>query len=562
MREIRWAWRNITARRRLLFVLLGAAVSLLLTACANAASLELAGALARARTYAIQLAVGASRTELVRTGLLEGMCLVGTAALAAAVLAYLGTDALVRYLPPSLTASVNPIDIDYRALLVTTGFAGLAWILSSLPPVIFAWRGKLLELLKIEGASISSSRAGALWRRSLTVAQVALAVMLLVGSVLYVRSYLGLVRLDKGFDSSGVVAISLTIPPQLFGSAAERAAMAQTILERLRARPGVLGAFEGSPPPSTGDSPTSNDHIEVDGKPPMETNILVPRLWVNPDYFRVLGIPLIVGRMFERGDPPTNVIITEALARRLWPDGDAVGHRFREDPRFEWSYVIGVVKHVRTIYDGTSGPGRYFQKYSLRQPPPPVTASTASTPRSSGAAYGFLTVTARVDSRLRASDLYQTVRSIDMRNILKVEFVDDQYARQFADRLLATRIMTGFGMLAFVVAAAGIYGVMAFLVANRAREIGIRMALGADSRRIRRLVLASSMWLVLLGAAIGIGGAFVASRWAQSQLFGVKTTDPITIVLVTVAVVVTALLATWQPARQATRVDPKVLLRN
>jgi putative ABC transport system permease protein len=557
--------RVVAEQRRLLLVLLGAAISLLLTACANAASLELAGALARARTYAIQLAVGASRIELVRTCLLEGMCLVGTAAVAAAVLAYLGTDALVRYLPPSLTASVNPIDVDYRAVLVTTGFAGLAWILSSLPLVVFAWRANLLELLKIEGASISASRAGALWRRALTVVQVALAVMLLVGSVLYVRSYLGLVRLDKGFDSSGVVAISLTIPPQVLGSGAERAAMARTILERVRARPGVLGAFEGSPPPSTGDSPTSNDHIEVDGRPPMETNILVPRLWVDPGYFRVLGITLIAGRMFERGDPPTNVIITESLARRLWPGGDAVGHRFREDPLFEWSHVIAVVKHVRTTYDGTSGPERYFQKYSLRQPPPLATASTASKPRSSsggGPAYGFLTVTARVDSRLRASDLYQTVRSIDTRNILKVEFVDDQYARQFADRLLATRIITGFGVLAFVVAAAGIYGVMAFLVATRAREIGIRMALGADTRRIRRLVLESSMWLVFLGAAIGIGGALVASRWAQSQLFGVRATDPLTIGLVTVAVVVTALFATWQPARQATRVDPNVLLRN
>jgi hypothetical protein len=276
----------------------------------------------------------------------------------------------------------------------------------------------------------------------------------------------------------------------------------------------------------------------------------VPRLWVDPDYFRVLDIPLLASRMFQPGDPPTNVIITEALARRLWKDGDAVGHRFREDPLFEWSDVIGVVKHVRTTYDGTAGPERYFQKYSLRQPPPPVTASTASTPRSSGAAYGFLAVTARIDSRLRASDLYQTVRSIDARNILKVEFVDDQYDRQFADRLLATRIMTGFGMLAFVVAAAGIYGVMAFLVANRAREIGIRMALGADARRIRRFVLASSMWLVLLGAAIGIAGAFVASRWAQSQLFGVRATDPITIVLVTGVVALTALLATWQPGRQ------------
>jgi len=549
--------RVITEQRRLLFVLLGAAISLLLTACANAASLELASVLTRARTYAIQLAVGASRAALVRTGLLEGVYLVGTAGLAASLLAYAGTDALARYLPPSLTASVNPIDVDYRALLVTTGFAGLAWILSSLPLVAFAWRANLLEFLKLEGAPGSASRAGTLWRRALTVAQVAFAVMLLVGSVLYVRSYLGLVQLDKGFNSSGVVAISLTIPPQLLGSGAERAAMAREILERLRRRPGVLGAFEGSPPPSTGDSPTSNDHIEVDGKPPMETDILVPRLWVDPDYFRVLGIPLLAGRMFERGDPPTNVIITEALANRLWPGEDAVGHRFREDPHFEWSDVIGVVKHVRTTYDGPSGPERYFQKYSLRQPPRPVAASTAT-----GAAYRLLTVTARVDSRSRASDLYQTVRRVDARNILKVEFIDDQYARQFADRLLATRIITGFGMLAFVVAAAGIYGVMSFLVANRAREIGIRMALGADSRRIRRLVLESSMRLVLLGAALGIAGAFVASRWAQSQLFGVRATDPLAIVLVTVAVVVTALFATWHPAKQATRVDPKVLLRN
>ena len=552
--------RVVAEQRRLLLVLLGAAVSLLLTACANAASLELAGALARARTYAIQLAVGASRTELVRTGLLEGMCLVGTAAVVAAVIAHFGTDALVRYLPPSLTASVNPIDLDYRALLATTGFAGIAWILSTLPVVVFAWRANLSELLKIEGPSVST-RAGAFWRRTLTVAQVAFAVMLLVGSVLYVRSYLALVRLDKGFDSSGVVSISLTMPPQRLGSGAERAAMAQTILERVRGRPGILGAFEGSPPPSTGDSPTSNDHIEVDDRPPMETNILVPRLWVDQDYFQVLGIPLVTGRMFEPLDPPANVIITDSLANRLWPGANAVGHRFREDPRFQWSYVIGVVKHVRTTYDSPSGPERYFQKYSLRQPPPPVNATT-STPRNSGPAYGFLTVTARVDSRSRASDLYQTVRSVDTRNILKVEFVDDQYARQFADRLLATRIITGFGLLAFVVAAAGIYGVMAFLVANRAREIGIRMALGADSLRIRRLVLGSSMRLVSLGAAIGIAGAFVASRWAQSQLFGVSGTEPMTLVLVTLAVMVTALFAAWHPARQATRVDPTVLLRN
>jgi putative ABC transport system permease protein len=304
----------------------------------------------------------------------------------------------------------------------------------------------------------------------------------------------------------------------------------------------------------------------VDDRPPIDTNILVPRLWVDPDYFHVLGIPLVAGRMFEPGDPPTNVIITEALAKRLWPGTDATGHRFREDPRFQWSHVIGVVKHVRTTYDDTSGPERYFQKYSLQQPPPapPAIASTTPGARSSfaGSSYRFLTITARVDSRSRAADLYQTVRSVDARNILKVQFVDDQYAQQFADRLLAARIITGFGVLAFVVAAAGIYGLMAFLVASRAREIGIRMALGADSQRIGQLVLGSSMRLVLLGAVLGVGGAIAASRWTQSQLFGISATDPMTIALVTGGVVITALLATWQPARQAARVDPKMLLKS
>jgi predicted permease len=548
-------------QRRLLLVLLGAAISLLLTACANVASLELAGALQRARTYAIHLAIGASRASLVRSVLLEGACTIAASGACAVGLAYGGTRLLVTYLPATLTVSVNPIDLDARALTMTSGLAMLAWMLSSVPVAAFAWRTSLLDLLKTEGPSVAASRRGTAARRGLTVAQVALAVMLLVGSTLYVRTYLSLIRLDKGFDSSGVVSLSLTIPPQPFG-AAETGVIARTILERLRARPGVLGAFEGEPPPSTGDSPASSDQIEIDNQPPVETALAIPRLWVDPEYFRVLRIPLVAGRMFEAGDPPTDVIVTEALASRLWPGGGAVGHRFRESPRREWNRIIGVVKHVRTFADGTTGPERYFQKYSMRQPPPTAaTTASAGGAVSSGADYHFLTITARVDSRARAGDLYQTVRSVDARNILKVEFVDDEYARQFADRLLATRIVTAFGLLAFVVAIAGLYGLMAFLVVNRQREIGIRLALGAAPRQIRALVFASAGSLVLLGGAVGIGGALAASRWTQSQLFGVSATDPFTIVLVTLLVVATALLATWQPARQAARVDPSLLLK-
>jgi putative ABC transport system permease protein len=381
--------------------------------------------------------------------------------------------------------------------------------------------------------------------------------------VLHVRSYMALLRLDKGFDSGGVVSISLTIPPQALGTAAERRVLAETLVARLRARPGVVAVFEGSPPPSTGDSPALLDHIEVDDRGPAPSNLLFPKLNVEPDYFKVLRIPLLRGRMFEPGEPATNVIISEALAARLWPGQDAVGHRFRESAQRPWYSVVGVTGHVRLTEDGTTGPTRYFQLYFAKQPPPPPrpAAPVPAGKRSPGFSYGFMTITARVDSRSRTGDLYQTVRGVDPRNILKLQFVDDLYANQFADRLLATRLIGGFGVLAFLVATAGIYSLMAFLVASRAREMGIRVALGASGGDNRRLVLGSSLRLVAAGAATGIASALVLSRWVQSQLFGVRPTDPLTLTGVTLVVIVVALMATWHPARQAARVDPRDLLK-
>jgi len=246
---------TVAEQRRMLLVLVGAALCLLLIACANVASLELANAVGRARTYAIQLAIGASRASLARTALAEGACLVGAAVGAACVLAYAAADVLVRYVTPALRTGANPIDVDERALLFMTALGAITWMASTLPVVVFTWRASLLSVLKLEGPSVAASQSGTFVRRALTVAQVALAVLLLVGSVLYVRSYLALLRLDKGFDSTGVASIALIIPPQLFGTSAERQVLTETILDRVRARPGVIAAFEGSPPPNTGDSP-------------------------------------------------------------------------------------------------------------------------------------------------------------------------------------------------------------------------------------------------------------------------------------------------------------------
>ena len=276
------AAQSAADQRRMLLVLLGAAISLLLIACANVASLELASAMTRARTYAIQLALGASRASLVRSALLEGAILVIGAAVLAAALATAGARTLVAFFPPHIVAgSANPIDIDGRAMIFMTAIAAVAWALSALPTVAFAARANLLSLLKLEGASVAASRGGSRFRRVLTVAQVAVAVLLLVGSLLYVRSYLALLRLDKGFDSGGVAAITLTIPPQAFGTAADRRCLPRPCSSESARGQGSWPRSRAAPPPWTGDSPNSIEQIEVDDRGPAPTTLAFPKLRSN-----------------------------------------------------------------------------------------------------------------------------------------------------------------------------------------------------------------------------------------------------------------------------------------
>jgi putative ABC transport system permease protein len=257
------------------------------------------------------------------------------------------------------------------------------------------------------------------------------------------------------------------------------------------------------------------------------------------------------------------VLIDEALAKHFWPQG-AVGHTFRISARSS-SKIVGVVGHVRTQEDGWTGPSqRTFLSYTQRPrlpPPTPNVAGSAPAVRNSGGSYGFIALTVRLDSPARAAELFRNARAIVPQFSLKGELVDDEYASWADDTLLITRIVTGFGVLAFVVAMAGIYGVMAFLVAGRTREIGIRMALGADRRAINRLVLGSSVRLVLLGAGLGVLGALGTSRWVKSKLFGVSPTDPVTFVSVVLIVIAVSLIATWHPASQAGSVDPAITLR-
>jgi predicted permease len=426
-----------------------------------------------------------------------------------------------------------------------------------------AARSNLLNLLKLEGQSVATSIRSGTLRRALTVVEISLAVVLLVAGVAYVRSYQALLAQDKGFDSSGVVAIDLTISPQAYSTAGARSQLRQQVVEALRARPGVLAASGASAPPDMG-AAFSVHQIEIDGRGPVEeSDLTIAELDVEPDYFSVLRVPVLSGRMFEPGDGPTDMIVSETFAAKYWPGQPAVGHSYRRDPRTPWRRVIGVVGHVRSPNDPPGGrSSRILQTYYLRQPPPPPRPSTAgSRGFSTGGSYGFVAVMARVDSRSRGGDLFQTIRAMDSSFILSLDFVDDEFAKNYENRLLATRVVGGFGILAFLVAAAGIYSLMTFLVAQRTREIGVRVALGATRRDIRRLLLGSSMKLTVAGAVAGVAGAWLTARWIESQLYGVRTLDPLAVASVSAGVLLVALVATWRPVRRATRVDATVLLR-
>jgi hypothetical protein len=368
------------------------------------------------------------------------------------------------------------------------------------------------------------------------------------------------VGLDKGFDSRSLAVASLTLPLQFYPSQAARLTLGDTILRRLKASGTIGDGVIGSPPPDIGSR--SRAHMVIDGDAVPSPEIDIASLRVQPAYFSTVGIRLVRGRGFDTDDPETNVIVSEHFARRFWPGGGAVGHTFRGDPDSQLCHVVGVVSDVRNQYDLPDGMSAHdFQYYQPLQRPAPMPPGRPPV-ADSGGSYGFINLTLRLDSPDKIPSILPLIRQIDPRAPVALAFVDEEYAERYADRLLATRVIGAFGALAFIVAAAGIYGLMAFLVATRRREIGIRMALGADRSSIRRLVLNSALRLVVAGIVVGAVAGLVGSRWIASQLFRVRPTDPATWLGVTLSVVAIALFATWYPARTAARVDPSRLLRD
>jgi predicted permease len=563
------------SRSTMIQVLLGAAVCLLLAACANITSLELAGALRRAQSLSIRSALGASRGSLIRTVILESAVLAGLATLVAVGLALAGTAGLMAVLPEAVALrGVNPVDVDARSLRVLGIAACGVWLIAVLPVALHASRSNVAALLKSGARGATVSRLATLARRAITVAQVALAAILLIGGLLYMRSYFALLGIETGMQTTGVYSLSITTPDGDFPGLAHQQLTSQ-LLDDLEATPIIeaVASQLGSAPPGNTYTTGGSALVRGDGVAPLEGGS-ISIYDVEPRFFNLVGIAPLRGRLLVEGDSRDKAVITETFARRAWGSIDVIGQpiTFRNFP--DVMTIVGVVPHVRTERDEVDGPSdRAFTILRMRPPAPPQPPSVAPAaagpeppPAAVNAPSGRLpfrvsSILVKLAGQGSGTELVRLARSIDSRAIYRAQSLDDVYAERHQEVRMASAIVTSFAVVAFGIATAGVFGVMAFLVSQRTREIGIRMALGAGRRDVRRLVLRSSLRLIVSGVIVGVAGAALASRWLAAQFVGISATDPATYLLVGSVLTATALVATWLPARRAAQVDPATTLR-
>jgi predicted permease len=543
--------------RRSVVVLFGAVAFVLLIACVNVANLLVGRADSRRREIAIRLAIGAGRGRLVRLLLIESLLLAIAGGALGVVVAWLGVHTMAAANPAAveLRAGVvglgiiglDSIHLDIQALVFTLGLTLSVGIVFGLAPAISATNPSLSVALK--SGRNGARRVQARWL--LVVAEVALSVVLLAGSGLMIRSLTKLLEIDPGFDGTNVLTASLALP----GGAIKRDSLPvfyTQLLDRASALPGVTAASLGSSTPLVGG--TSNTKINFLDRPAVEFSLMpyVSGVWATASWFDVLRVPLKSGRMFastDRAGAPSVVLVSEAGARKFWPGESPIGKRVAIgmggfDEAHGGAEVIGVVGDVHTRPDSLPGPTLYLPYAQSPQSRIILFIRTAVEPTS-------LTVPLRavVHEMAPAYPLYD------------VQTMAARTATATASARFSSALLGLFSIIALALAAVGIYGVMAMLVGQRAKEIGIRMAVGADARTIVAMVVGQGLRVTAIGTAIGLVFAVVVTRFLRTLLFDVSTTDPPSYVLATLVFGAAAALASWIPARRAARVDPLVTLR-
>ncbi len=543
--------------RLALWMLGGAVFCVFLIAAANVTSLSLARSVARAREMAVRAALGASAGRIVRQLLTESVLLAAISGLIGTWLAS-GGIRLIRAFGPGNLPRLEEVSLDPRALGWALGISLLAGILVGLAPAMTALRRDVRPSGEEGGRNVAGGAATSRIRRALVVAEFALAIVLLVGAGLLVRSWWYVTSIDPGFRPERVLMMELSTPTTLqastareaIGTSARRIDLYQRVLEQIQAVPGVESAgiigdlFIGNP----GELVLT---VERDTGTVSE-RLRLARDEVSADFFTTLGTPLLRGRFFSIGDGPDAArvaIVNDAMARRSWPGRDPMGRRFKlgaQDSDRPWYTVVGVVGDMRL-------------QGQEREAVPQIFESLAQNPSQSA---DLFIRTSSDDPAAMAGALRAAVHRVEKNApIYGVAPLEQQLGTYLTQRRFQTSLLTGFSVVALLMAAVGIYGLIRYSVATRTQEIGLRMALGAEAGDIFRMMIGEGLRLSLAGLALGLVGAWWLGRAVSSLLFGVTATDPLTFTAVSLLLTAVATAACYFPARRAMRVDPIVALR-
>ncbi len=531
--------------RGALIVLLAAVGLVVLIACANIANLLLARSAVRQKEVAIRTSLGATRMRLVRQVLTESLLLASLGGAVGLVLGYWGIGALFSLVPIELP-TFAPFGIDRQVLAFTFGLVLITGILFGIFPALALPHSRLGELLKQGGRGSSTGEGNQLFKEALVVSEFALALVLLVSAGLMIRSFIGIMQRDPGFDPNNRLTASIQLRAEQYRRPEQRIAFYQQLLQRTSALPGVKQAAIGSILPLLTDSAASFMILDQPMSPAPHANTAI----ASPQYFSTLGIALLSGRGFTERDKLASLpvaIIDEKLARMYFRDENPIGRQIRivgdtdNPPTRE---IIGVVAGVsHSLQDDITGQ-IYVPFWQV-----PVRGA-------------FVIVQTQRDPAAMIGSLRRIVVQLDPSLAVYDALTMSHYVDRFVAQPRFNMVLLGvFGGLALVLASVGVYGVISYWVTQRTHEIGVRIALGAQSAEVQRMVLWNSLRLVILGIAIGLAGALAATRALRGLVFGVSTHDPFTFIAFGSLLAAIALLASYLPARRATRIDPIVALR-
>ncbi len=550
--------------KAVLWILLGTVGLILLIACANVANLFLVRAEGRQREVALRTALGAGFGDMVKYFLTESLVLAAAGGALGMLLAHVALRGLIAISPITIPR-IHEVGLNPTVLLFTVGislFAGLAF---GIFPILRYGKPSIVNALK-EGGRGSAGRESNRARKVLVAAQVAMALILLAGSGLMARSFLALRDVDPGFDSANLLTFRISLPEAEYGSDEEAARFYTQLMDNLATLPGVASVGAGSNLPMTDGQ--SNNGLAVEEFPvePGDLPPIVRSNYAAPGYFKTLGIPVYEGREFERRDHENRtgtIVVSRALARRFWPDESAIGKRMLPgiaEPDSNWYRIVGVVGDVRD--DGlAAAPAEmvYFPIVSLEPD------SDAPDDGTAGWTVSTMSVAMKTkgDPQALAAAVRDVVWSMNPRlplaNLRSGATIVEQSMAPTAFTMLLLGIAAGVALLLGTV---GIYGVVSYVVSQRTREIGVRMALGAPRASVSRMVVSDAMIIAAAGVGVGLVGAFALTRLMGTLLFGVSATDPLTFAGVAMALFAVTAFASYLPARRAATVNPIVALRH